>query len=197
MSTTYGIYLFPQVAALDFTGPYEVFAMSNRLLNGGHVVTIAEEADPIVCANGMEVLPQYTFENAPALNVVLVPGSNELGAALKSKRAIEWLQRQSAQTDYTTAVCTGALILQHAGLLRDRKATTHWKLIEELRRDDTITVMEEMRYVRDGNVVTAQGVSAGIDMALWLIGEIHTPSHARQVRRFLHYDPAPPYTAET
>ncbi len=197
MSTTYGIYLFQQVAALDFTGPYEVFAMSNHLLNGGRIVTVAEHADPIVCASGMQVIPQCTFENAPALDVVLVPGANELGAALKSQSAIEWIQRQSDQADYTTAVCTGALILQRAGLLRNRKATTHWNLIEELRKDDTVTVMEDMRYVRDGNIVTAQGVSAGIDMALWLIGEIHDPAHARQVRRILHYSPAPPYTAET
>lgn len=197
MNTTYGIYLYQQVTALDFAGPYEVFALSSRQLNGGRVVTIAESADPIICANGMQVIPQYTFDNAPALDVVLVPGANELDAALRSDSAIEWIQHQSEQADYTTAVCTGAIILQRAGLLRNRKATTHWKLVEELRKDDSISVLEEMRYVRDGNVVTAQGISAGIDMALWLIGEIHNPDHARQVRRILHYDPAPPYTAET
>jgi transcriptional regulator GlxA family with amidase domain len=197
MSITYGIYLYPQVAALDFAGPYEVFALSTLQLNGGRVVTIAESGDPIVCANGMEVKPQYGFNDAPPLNVLLVPGANELGAALGSDRAIEWIQRQSEQADYTTAVCTGAIILQRAGLLRGKKATTHWNLIGELRKDDTISVLEDMRYVRDGNIVTAQGISAGIDMALWLIGEIHDPDHARQVRRILHYDPAPPYTAET
>jgi transcriptional regulator GlxA family with amidase domain len=197
MSMTYGIYLFQQVAALDFTGPYEVFALSNRLLNQGRVVTIAESSEPIFCANGMVVLPQYTIDNAPALDVVLVPGSDELGAALQSSRTMEWIRQQSQQADYTTAVCTGAIILQRAGLLHNKKATTHWMLIEELRKDDTIKVMEEMRYVRDGKLVTAQGISAGIDMALWLIGEIHNPAHAREVRKILHYDPAPPYTAET
>ncbi len=197
MSTTYGIYLFPQVAALDFTGPYEVFAISNHLLNSGRVVTIAETTTPITCANGMEVIPQFTFENAPALDVVLIPGANELGAALKSNRAINWIQQQSGQVEYTTAVCTGALILQRAGLLKNKKATTHWSLIGELSKDETIEVMEDMRYVRDGKIITAQGVSAGIDMALWLVGELHAPAHARKVRRILHYSPAPPYTAET
>ncbi|MEJ2609260.1 MAG: DJ-1/PfpI family protein [Candidatus Thiodiazotropha sp.] len=197
MGITYGIYLFQQVAALDFCGPYEVFALSNHLLSGGRVITIAESADPIICASGMEVIPQCTFENAPALDVLLVPGANELDAALRSKRSIEWIQQQSQQIDYTTAVCTGALILQQAGLLKNKKATTHWNLIEKLRKDKTVNVMEEMRYVRDGKIVTAQGVSAGIDMALWLIGEIHDPSHARQVRKILQYSPAPPYTAET
>jgi transcriptional regulator GlxA family with amidase domain len=197
MNITYGIYLYQQVAALDFTGPYEVFGVSNGLLNGGRVVTIAESSDPISCAYGMEVLPQYTFDNAPALDVVLVPGSSELGAALQSSRTIEWIQQQAAQANYTAAVCTGAIILQRAGLLNNKKATTHWALIEELRKDDTISVMKDMRYVRDGKIITAQGISAGIDMALWLVGEIHSPAHAREVRKILHYDPAPPYSAET
>jgi transcriptional regulator GlxA family with amidase domain len=196
MNITYGIYLFQQVAALDFAGPYEVFALSNRLFNGGRVVTIAEHNVPITCANGMEVNPQYTFDDAPDLDVILVPGSNELGAALQSNRTIEWIQQQSQLTNYTSAVCTGAVILQRAGLLHNKKATTHWMLVEELSKDDTITVMEDMRYVRDGKIITAQGISAGIDMALWLIGEIHNPAHAREVRKILHYDPAPPYTAE-
>jgi transcriptional regulator GlxA family with amidase domain len=196
MNFTYGIYLFQQVAALDFTGPYEVFALSNHLMNSGRVVTVAENNAPIRCASGMEVIPQYTFDNVPGLDVVLVPGANELSAALKSSRSAEWLVEQSQQADYISSVCTGAIILQRAGLLHNKKATTHWMLIKELAKDDTITIMEDMRYVRDGNIITAQGVSAGIDMALWLIGEIHNPAHAREVRKILHYDPAPPYTAE-
>jgi len=196
MSTVYGIYLFQQVAALDFTGPYEVFAISNLLLNGGRVVTIAESSAPIICANGMRVMPQCTFENAPALDVILVPGANQLEAAVKSSKTIEWIQQQSQRVDYLTAVCTGTIILQRAGLLRGKKATTHWMLIEELRKDTTIHVMEDMRYVRDGKIITAQGISAGVDMTLWLIGEIHSPAHAREVRKILQYDPAPPYSAE-
>ncbi len=196
MSMTYGIYLFQQVAALDFVGPYEIFALSNMLHNTGRVITIAETSDPIICANGMEVIPQYTISNTPALDVLLVPGANNLDAALQSPQTIEWIQGQATQNRFTTAVCTGALVLQKAGLLHHKKATTHWQLIAELRKDKSITVMEDMRYVRDGNIVTAQGISAGIDMALWLIGDIHSPAHSREVRKILHYDPAPPYTAE-
>ncbi len=196
MSMTYGIYLFQHVAALDFAGPYEVFALSNMQLNEGRVITIAETSDPIICANGMKVIPQYTIANAPALDVLLVPGANNLEAALQSPQTIEWIQGQATHNRYTTAVCTGALVLQKAGLLHNKKATTHWKLIPELRKDEPITVLEEMRYVRDGNIVTAQGISAGIDMALWLIGDIHSPAHAREIRKILQYDPAPPYTAE-
>ena len=95
-----------------------------------------------------------------------------------------------------TAVCTGALLLQKAGLLKNRKATTHWMLTEALAQDPSIELMADMRYVCDGNIVTSQGISAGIDMSLWLVGQLHSPAHAREVRKLLQYDPAPPYTAE-
>ncbi len=196
MNYTYGIYLYQGVASLDFVGPYEAFDLSRYLLDSGKVVTIAESMEPITCANGMQVLPQYTFETAPNLDVLLVPGANELQAALSSPKAIDWIRQMVDRVTYTTAVCTGSLILQKAGLLNGKKATTHWMLIEELKKDASTTVLADMRYVRDGNIITSQGVSAGIDMSLWLLGQLHTPDHARQVRKLLQYDPAPPYLAE-
>jgi len=196
MNYTYGIYLYQGVASLDFVGPYEAFDLSRYLLNSGKVVTIAETMDPIVCANGMQVLPQHTFESAPDLDVLLVPGANELEAALSSPKAIDWVRAMADKVTFTTAVCTGSLILQKAGLLNGKKATTHWMLVEELAKDSSTTVLPDMRYVRDGNIITSQGVSAGIDMSLWLLGQLHTPDHARQVRKLLQYDPAPPYLAE-
>jgi len=196
MSLTYGIYIYPEVASLDFVGPYEVFDLSVWLLKSGRVVTIAETEDPITCSNGMEVKPQFTFDTAPDLDVLLVPGANSLEAALNSEKAIDWIRQQADKVQYMTAVCTGSLILQKAGLLAGKKATTHWMLTKALAEDDSITVMPDMRYVRDGNIITSQGVSAGIDMSLWLTGEIHNPAHAREVRKVLHYDPAPPYQAE-
>ena len=196
MSLTYGIYLYPEVASLDFVGPYEAFDLSCYLLKSGRVVTIAETDEPIVCSNGMEVKPQFTFDTAPELDILLVPGANSLEAALNSGKAIDWVRQQADKVQFTTAVCTGALILQKAGLLAGKKATTHWMLTEALSADESVTVMPDMRYVRDGNMVTSQGVSAGIDMSLWLLGELHSPAHAREVRKVLHYDPAPPYQAE-
>ncbi|MBB1489564.1 DJ-1/PfpI family protein [Oceanospirillum sediminis] len=196
MSLTYGIYIYPEVASLDFVGPYEVFDLSAWLLKSGRVVTIAETVDSIICSNGMEVKPQFTFDTAPDLDMLLVPGANSLEAALNSDKAIDWIRQQADKVQYMTAVCTGSLILQKAGLLAGKKATTHWMLTKALAEDDSITVMPDMRYVRDGNIITSQGVSAGIDMSLWLTGEIHNPAHAREVRKVLHYDPAPPYQAE-
>ena len=95
-----------------------------------------------------------------------------------------------------TSVCTGSLLLHEAGFARGRRVTTHWGFVETLRRRGDVTVLDDVRYVRDGNLVTAAGVSAGIDMALWLVGQLHTPELARSVQRYIQYDPAPPYAAE-
>lgn len=196
MAKVYGIYLFQQVAALDFVGPADVFSLSNMLHNGGRVVTIAESTAPVVCANGMTITPDYDFSSAPELDVLLIPGAEQLDDAMGSPAALEWITQQADKVAFVAAVCTGALIIQKAGLLVDKKATTHWQLLEQLAADERTRVMPDMRYVRDGQVITAQGISAGIDMALWLVGELYTPDHARMVRKILQYDPAPPYTAE-
>ena len=194
---TYGIFIYEQVAELDFVGPLQVFAASNQLLGGGRVVTIGQDAAPLRGVGGLRMVPDHGFEDAPKLDVLLLPGTAEINAyALGNDKAIDWVREQYDQVEWMTAVCTGGLILQKAGLLKGRKATTHWMLMDALARDPDVTELPDMRYVRDGKVVTSQGISAGIDMALWLVGEIHTPDHARMVRRILQYDPAPPYAAE-
>lgn len=194
---TYGIFIYEQVAELDFVGPQQVFAASNSQLEGGNVVTIAASTEPIRGVGGLQMIPDYSFDDAPKLDVLLLPGTAEVNEyALNNESAIDWVRKQYSDVDYMTAVCTGCLILQKAGLLKGLKATTHWMLIDALKNDPEVTELPEMRYVRDGKIVTSQGVSAGIDMALWLVGEIHTPDHARLVRKILQYDPAPPYTAD-
>lgn len=194
---TYGIFIYEQVAELDLVGPLQVFAASNHLLGGGRVVTIAQNTEPLSGAGGLRMIPDYSIDDAPDLDVLLLPGTAEVDEyALSNDRAIDWVREQYDKVNYMTAVCTGGLILQKAGLLKGRKATTHWMLMDSLIKDPEVEELPDMRYVRDGKIVTSQGISAGIDMALWLVGEIHTPDHARQVRRILQYDPVPPYTAE-
>ena len=194
---TYGIYIFEQVAELDFVGPQQVFAASNNVMEGGRVVTIAKSTESLTGVSGLQMIPDYSFDNAPDLDILLLPGTADIHEyALKDDSAIGWIREQYDNVEYMTAVCTGALILQKAGLLKGRKATTHWMLADFLKEDSNVIDLPDMRYVRDGKVVTSQGISAGIDMALWLVGQIHTPDHARQVRKILQYDPAPPYTAE-
>lgn len=197
MSLKYGVFIYDEVAELDFVGPYQVFGVSQFLLdNGGMLATVADKAGPVACTAGLKVTPDYSFETAPQFDVVLVPGSKDVESACTDPKVLEWIKAQSKSARYVAGVCTGTLIMQKAGLLAGRKATTHWQMMDTLENDPQVKALPEMRYVRDGNIITSQGVSAGIDMALWLVGELYDPDHAREIRRVLQYDPAPPYTAE-
>jgi len=196
MAITTGILIFDEAEELDFVGPWEVFSMAATLNPGNCVLLVAEEQRPIACANGMRVLPDYTFADAPALEVVLVPGGMGTRREVDNPVLIDWLRRVGQRCVWVTSVCTGALLLHEAGLAKGKRVTTHWRFIETLRARPDITVLEHRRYVRDGNVLTAAGVSAGIDMALWLVGQLHGVECARNVQRWMEYDPAPPYAAD-
>jgi len=195
MSLTIGILLFEDAEELDWAGPWEVLAsMADE--TGDRVVTIAETDAPVKCKKGLRVLPDFDFGNAPSLDVVLVPGGQGTRREVDNPVLIGWLRKVCADATWVTSVCTGALLLHEAGPARGKNVTTHWGFIDGLRKRGDVTVHSEPRYVRDGNLVTAAGVSAGIDMALWLVGQLHTPQLARKVQRYIQYDPAPPYTAD-
>jgi len=197
MANTIGILLFDDVEELDFVGPWEVFsATTQHLFPDDQVVTIAQQSGPIRCAKGLRVLPDFDFTNAPPLDVVLVPGGQGTRREVSNQTLIGWLREAGQNCQWVTSVCTGALLLHEAGFAKGRRVTTHWAFIETLRQRGDVTVLENRRYVRDGNVVTAAGVSAGIDMALWLVGQIYGVDVARKVQRGIEYDPAPPYAAE-
>jgi transcriptional regulator GlxA family with amidase domain len=196
MGVTTGILLFDDVEELDFAGPWEVLTAAASLEKDDRVVTIAEKPGPVRCAKGLRVLPDHGFEDAPRLDVVLVPGGQGTRREVANPVLIDWLRKVGEDCQWVTSVCTGALLLHEAGFARGRRVTTHWAFVETLRGRGEITVLEKVRYVRDGNVVTAAGVSAGIDMALWLVGQIHGAELARTVQHYIQYDPAPPYTAE-
>jgi transcriptional regulator GlxA family with amidase domain len=193
---TTGILLFDDAEELDFAGPWEVFTMAAKMKGEGTVVTIAEHDRPVRCAKGLRVLPDHTFATAPALDVVLVPGGQGTRREDKNPVLLEFLRAAGARAQWVTSVCTGAALLAAAGLARGKRITSHWAYLDTLRERGDVTVLDGRRYVRDGNVVTAAGVSAGIDMALWLVGEIHGPDFARTVQHWIEYDPAPPYAAE-
>ena len=197
MVKTIGILLFDDVEELDFVGPWEVFsATTQHLFPDDQVVTIAQQSRPIRCAKGLRVLPDFDFGTAPPLDVVLVPGGQGTRREVSNQTLIGWLREAGQNCQWVTSVCTGALLLHEAGFAKGRRVTTHWAFIETLRQRGDVTVLENRRYVRDGNVVTAAGVSAGIDMALWLVGQIYGVDVARKVQRGIEYDPAPPYAAE-
>jgi len=196
MAVTTGILLFNDAEELDFVGPWEVFTVAAMLNEGNRVVTIAESAAPVRCNKGLRVLPDHTFADAPSLDVVLVPGGQGTLREVSNPILMEWLRHAGARCTWVTSVCTGAQLLAEAGFAKGKRVTTHWSFIEQLRARGDVTVLEGTRYVRDGNVVTSAGVSAGIDMALWLVGQLHGVEMARLIQKGIEYNPAPPYAAD-
>lgn len=196
MGTSIGIVLYPDSEELDWVGPFEVFGMA-AMGRDVEVVTIAESTEPVRCAKGLRVLPDHSFETAPRLDVLLVPGGQGSRAQMKNPVLLAWLRDVAPGCSWVTSVCTGSAILHEAGLTEGRRITTHWGYIETLRKQaEDATVLEKVRYVRDGKLLTSAGVSAGIDMSLWLVGQLFGVEHARAAQRWMEYDPAPPYTAD-
>lgn len=192
MSRTIGIILFDDAEELDFAGPWEVLTVACR--DGDRVVTVAERPGAVRCAKGLRVLPDHTFADCPPLDVVLVPGGMGTRVEMTNDALVSFVGTQAAAAEWTASVCTGSFVLHAAGLLDGRRATTHWAALDELRTHaPDLELDREARWVVDGNVVTAAGVSAGVDMALWLVGQIYDVEHARNVQRYIQYDPAPPY----
>jgi transcriptional regulator GlxA family with amidase domain len=148
------------------------------------------------CSKGMRVLPDNAFDDHAPLDVLLVPGGVGARREVSNAAVIDWIAKTSATVTWTTSVCTGALLLHEAGPARGRRVATHHGFEDALQARGDITVVRDARYVVDGSLVTSQGVSAGIDMALWLVGRIHGREHARAVRRHIQYEPAPPYLAD-
>ena len=196
MGVTTGVLLFDDVEELDFAGPWEVLASAVMLEPDDRVVTVAQ-SEQVRCAKGLQVVADHRLEDAPALDVLLVPGGQGTRREVENPVLIDWIRKVGESCDWVTSVCTGALLLHEAGFARGRRVTTHWAFVDALRERGDVTVLDDVRFVRDGNLVTAAGVSAGIDMALWLVGQLHSPDLARKVQRYIQYDPAPPYTAET
>jgi transcriptional regulator GlxA family with amidase domain len=156
-------------------------------------VMLAQTLDPVRCNKGMRVLPDHTFDDHPPLDVLLVPGGMGTRVQVDNQILTTWLGRVAKDVSWMTSVCTGSFVLARAGLAQGRSIATHWIMEDALAEEPGVTVVRDQRWVVDGNLVTSQGVSAGIDMALWLIGQIYSPEHARATQHYIQYDPAPPY----
>ena len=154
-------------------------------------VTVAEHAGPIRCAKGLRVLPDHTFDSHPPLHVLVVAGGIGARRGVSNTTLTRWIRRTATNATWVASVCTGAFLLHEAGPARGRRVATHHAFEDTLAARGEITVVRDARYVVDGNLITSQGVSAGIDMARWLVGHIHGRRHARAVRRHIQYDPAP------
>ncbi len=184
------ILLYEQFTALDAIGPYEVLSR----LPDARLTFVAEQAGPVRTDNGMLTLQaERSIDEEPAPDIVLVPGGPGEVAARAGGPALEWLHAAHQTSTWTTSVCTGSLILAAAGLLEGRRATSHWLALEELRQMGAEPVSE--RVVFDGDIVTAAGVSAGIDMALRLAARVSGDAVAQAIQLGIEYDPDPPFDA--
>jgi transcriptional regulator GlxA family with amidase domain len=191
-----GMLIFDDVEELDFVGPWEVLGYASQLSGHDRLLTLAQSPRPIRCAKGLQIVPDAVIADAPPLDVIVVPGGKGTRREVANAPLIAWLRDACTAATWVTSVCTGSLLLHEAGPARGKRVTTHWSFVETLRARGDITVVDDMRWVRDGNLVTAAGVSAGIDMALWLVGQRDSVSLARQVQRGIQYEPAPPYAAD-
>ncbi len=194
MAIKTGILIYNGAAELDFVGPHEVFSLS---ASAGHpddqLYTIAQTSDVVVGLGGLKIVPDYTFASAPVPDILIVPGTEDPLTILGEKEMLDWVKKTDEKTLWTTSVCTGSFILLASGVARGKKLTTHWMGIEPLKQMNLATVIEGVRYVQDGKILSAAGITAGIDMSLWLIGQIYGADHARQVQDIMEYHPAPPY----
>ncbi|HAK77091.1 MAG TPA: AraC family transcriptional regulator [Runella sp.] len=200
MTRSVAIFLFDEVEVLDFAGPYEVFSVAGlRTLpqKPFDVFTVAEKPS-IVARNGLKVTTDYTFENMPKADIVLLPGGGGYtpdGVAFGSRRemnnpvVLEWVKKQATQVELLLSVCTGALILGQAGLLNGLKATTHFMALDSLRAISAeIEVVEKVRYVDNGTVILSAGVSAGIDMSYYVVSKLLGSEIATEAARYAQYD---------
>ncbi len=184
-----GLLLFPNLTQLDMTGPYEVFTK----VPDSRVHLLWKTLDPVTAAGGMRLLPSTTFADCPQLDLVCVPGGAGMNPLLNDEEVLDFLRRQAAGARYITSVCTGSLVLGAAGLLRGRRATTHWMSLPMLAAFGCEPVAE--RVVVDGNVITGGGVTAGIDFALTVAGELLGAEAAERIQLGIEYNPAPPFDA--
>jgi transcriptional regulator GlxA family with amidase domain len=194
MTKTIGIVLFADFEDLDAIGPREALTMMAKGSGGEwEVVLISEDGEAVQSFLGTRYLVDYSFDNCPALNVILVPGGLGTRKEVQNEKHLDFVRRQGASAEYVTSVCTGALVLHQAGFLEGKSATTHWGSIPELQNLGGETkVVSDRRWVHDGNVITAAGVSAGIDMSLYLISLLKDPATAKRVQQMMEYYPKPP-----
>ncbi len=182
-----GMMLYPNLTQLDLTGPYEVFARMPRTA----VHLIAPSHSPVRSEHGLAITPDTDLDNAPALDVLFVPGGRGLIDVLDDARFLGFLRERGTVARYVTSVCTGSLLLGAAGLLRGYRATTHWLSLDLLPYFGAEPVAE--RVVIDRSRITGGGVTAGVDFGLTMAAELYGEDMAREIQLMIEYDPAPPF----
>lgn len=190
MKRNVAILLFDEVEVLDFAGPFEVFAVTDELANYEtfNVFTVGENVGTVRARNGLKVVPTYVLENCPPPHVLVVPGGFGTRALLGKPALLEWLRLRSAKSELTVSVCTGSLLLAKAGLLDGLRATTHHECFDALREIAPRTeIVETDRFIDNGHVLTAAGISAGIDCSLHVVERLLGREAADRTARYMEY----------
>jgi transcriptional regulator GlxA family with amidase domain len=190
-----GILVFPDVEVLDFTGPFEVFSVTRldeerrRLESSPYeVLIVAEHTGVVVASGGLKVVPDHGLEDCPPLELLVVPGGWGTRREMENERLVGWIAKRARQTSCVASVCTGALLLGSARLLDGRRATTHWRVLSEMRHwFPEAHVIDEEHVIDEGDLVTSAGISAGIDMALRIVARDHGEAIARATARYMEY----------
>lgn len=183
-----GFVIFPDLTQLDFTGPLQVLARMPQ--TAVHIIAKSDAPVPSDC--GLSLVPTHTFTTCPPLDLICVPGGTYgVAKVIEDRETIEFVRHQADTTKYVTSVCTGAFILGAAGLLNGRRATTHWAFADLLPLVGA--THDKARIVRDGNMITAGGVTSGIDFGLSVVAELAGETIARTIQLGIEYDPAPPF----
>ena len=181
------ILLFDNFTALDVVGPYEVL---NKLPNS-KIYFVGLEKREYKDTYGLKLYANYSIQEIPSAEVLLIPGGFGVDKLLENKELLDWIQKLDSTTKWTVSVCSGSLLLAQAGLLKEKMCTTHWRRKKQLSKYN-VTVSDQ-RYVQDGKIITSAGVSAGIDMALFLVGKIAGDQTAKIIQLAIEYDPQPPF----
>jgi transcriptional regulator GlxA family with amidase domain len=189
MKSSFGFLVFDQFEDLDLVGPWEMIALWSKHYGGPEETCIISETGKLITSTkGLSIQPHYSFEQAPSLDYLLVPGGQGTRKEISNTHLLSFIKTQSAHCQHILSVCTGAFLLHAAGLLDGKKATTHWASMERFREFKEVEVVEQ-RFVRDGNIWTSAGVSAGIDLALAFIAAIAGDTIAGKVQLHAEYYP--------
>lgn len=187
---TVGIFIFPDVEVLDFCGPFEVFSVAGRQIvpDSLRVFTVAKTDEMLLARNGLKVVPDYTWESAPPIDLLLIPGGQGTRPLIHDAPTIDWIRSSANNAELVLSVCTGALLLAKAGLLDGLSATTHHGALDLLRELAPKTnVRDDTRVVDNGRVVCSAGVAAGIDMSFHVVARLIGQEKAAETARYIEY----------
>ena len=185
-----GIYIYNQAEVLDFSGPFEVFSTASRICpdsNPFDVFLVSEAGNEVIARGGYKVISDYGFHNHPEMDVLIVVGGVHTDE-MKKNQVLEWIANQSKKASVVASICTGVFLLASANVLQNQKVTTHWEDITDLKAMfPKLNVVDKVRWVDEGNLITSGGISAGIDMSLHLVSKLHSLALAENTARQMEF----------